>query len=150
MGPWLREFAHNQIFWTVVVSWVVSQTIKVTIGVLQYRRFDFKWLIWTGGMPSSHAAGVTALAMAVGIREGFDSVFFAIALVVMLIIAFDSQGVRRAAGRQAQMLNRLLEDIYYQRPIKPEEKLKEFLGHTPVQVIAGMVVGFVVAVWRCR
>jgi len=150
MGVWLQEFSQNRVFWTVIISWVVSQGIKVATGVARYRRFDFKWLIWTGGMPSSHAAGVTALATAVGIESGFDGVIFAIALVVMLIIAFDSQGVRRAAGRQAQMLNRLLEDIYFQRPIKPEEKLKEFLGHTPVQVIAGMVVGFLVAVVRYR
>ena len=91
-------------------------------------------------MPSTHAAGVTALSTAVGIQVGVDSPLFAVALVFTVITLFDAQGVRRWSGRQAQILNKMLDDIYFKRRIQ-EERLKELLGHTPTQVLAGMGLG---------
>lgn len=98
-----------------------------------------------GGMPSTHTAGVAALSTSVGLTQGFNSALFAIALVLTIIVIFDAQVVRRASSRQAKVLNKLIEDIYFKRGIK-EESLKELLGHTPVEVLGGIVLGVVVAV----
>jgi len=95
-------------------------------------------------MPSTHAAGVTALSFAIGLREGFDSPLFAAAVAFTVITVFDAQGVRRWSGRQAQVLNKMMEDIYFQRRIQ-EQRLKELLGHTPLEVLAGMGVGLLTA-----
>jgi acid phosphatase family membrane protein YuiD len=124
---------------------LAAQAIKILIGTIRLRRFDFRWLIGTGGMPSTHAAGVTALSIAVGFETGFGSPMFAIAVAFTVITLFDAQGVRRWSGRQAQVLNKMLEDMYFQRRIQ-EKRLKELLGHTPLEVLAGMGVGLFVAV----
>ena len=137
----------NRILWTWILACVIAQTIKITLGVVQQRRFDFRWLGGTGGMPSTHAAGVSALTMAVGLNVGFDSALFATAAVFTVVTLFDAQGVRRWSGRQAQVLNKLLEDIYFQRRIQ-ETRVKELLGHTPIEVLAGMGVGVVTALLR--
>ena len=137
----------NHILWTWILACVIAQTIKITLGVVQQRRFDFRWLGGTGGTPSTHAAGVSALTMAVGLNVGFDSALFATAAVFAVITLFDAQGVRRWSGRQAQVLNKLLEDMYFQRRIQ-ETRVKELLGHTPIEVLAGMGVGVVTALLR--
>ena len=139
-----RFFMENHILSVTVVAWVFTQTIKVTLGVIREKKFNFRWFIGTGGMPSSHAAGATALALSSGLELGFSSPVFALAFVFALVTMFDAQGVRRAAGEQAEMLNKIMEDIYFQGKIK-EGKLKELLGHTPIQVIAGAVIGALVA-----
>jgi acid phosphatase family membrane protein YuiD len=138
----------NRVFWTWLVACLVAQGLKITLGVVRQRRFDFRWLLVTGGMPSTHAAGVTALSAAVGLHAGFDSPLFAIAAAFAVVILYDAQGVRRWSGRQAQVLNRMLEDIYFQRRIQ-EQRLKELLGHTPLEVFAGMGVGIVTALALC-
>jgi acid phosphatase family membrane protein YuiD len=127
-----------------LVAWLIacciSQSIKITLGVIRSHRFDFRWLFGTGGMPSTHASGVTALTTAIGLREGAASPFFAIAFVFTVITLFDAQGVRRWSGRQAQVLNKMLDDMYFKRRIQ-EERLIELLGHTPIEVLAGMGLG---------
>ena len=138
------EVARNKILLTTVSTWFIAQTLKVTIAVLTQRRFDFRWFIGTGGMPSSHAAGASCLAMAVGLEYGFDSVIFALAASFALVVMFDAQGVRRASGKQARILNKITEDIYWQGKID-EGRLRELIGHTPVEVIGGFVVGITVA-----
>jgi len=124
-----------------LVSWLVAcliaQSVKIFLGVIRLRRFDFRWLIGTGGMPSTHAAGVTALSLAIGLQSGFDSPLFAIVVAFTVITLFDAQGVRRWSGRQAQVLNKMMEDMYFKRRIQ-EQRLKELLGHTPMEVLAGM------------
>lgn len=131
-----------------LVSWffacLIAQAIKIILGMARLRRFDFRWLIGTGGMPSTHAAGVSALSTTIGLDVGFDSPLFAIAVAFTFITLFDAQGVRRWSGRQAQVLNKMIEDIYFKRRIQ-EPRVKELLGHTPVQVLAGAVVGVIVA-----
>ena len=136
--------AKNQIFLTVLLAWLLAQTIKVAIGVIREKRFNFRWFVGTGGMPSSHAATVSALATAVGLELGFSSPFFAIAFFFAFIIMFDAQGVRRQSGQQAEILNKIIEDIYLQKGVK-QERLMELLGHTPVQVIIGAALGVIVA-----
>lgn len=142
----LKNFAGNKIFFIAIVAWLITQTIKVFIGVITERRFNFKWFVGTGGMPSSHAAGVSALATAVGLYAGFDSALFALAVFFALITMFDAQGVRRAAGKQAEALNKLFDDLYRKRGIHPE-RLIELLGHTPLQVIIGSLLGIIIAVF---
>ena len=132
------------MFVTVIFAWLSAQTIKVIIGVISERRFNFKWFVGSGGMPSSHAATVSALAASMGFRYGFDSSFFAFAFFFAFIIMFDAQGVRRQSGRQAEVLNKITEDIYLNRGVK-QERLKELLGHTPIQVFIGAAMGIIVA-----
>lgn len=148
MGSIARAWVTNQIFLAWFTACVIAQATKILLGALRQRRFDFRWLLGTGGMPSTHAAGVTALSTAVGLRVGFDSALFAATLVFTVITLFDAQGVRRWSGRQAQLLNRMLEDIYFKRRIQ-EERVKELLGHTPTEVLAGMGVGVVTALVIC-
>lgn len=140
----LIQFSKNYIFWTSVAAWIMAQTIKVVLGVFRERRFNFRWFVGTGGMPSSHAAGVSALATSIGVTYGFDSALFAITLLFTLIVLFDAQGVRHSAGRQAEILNKMLDDIYWKKKMD-EDELKEFVGHTPVEVLAGAALGIVVS-----
>ena len=141
---YLLEFSRNYIFGTTVVAWLIAQTIKVMLGIFREKRFNFSWFVGTGGMPSSHAAGVSALSASVGVTYGFDSALFAISLIFTLIVLFDAQGVRRSSGRQAEILNKMLEDIYWKKKMD-EKELKEFLGHTPVEVFAGVALGILVS-----
>jgi hypothetical protein len=138
------EFSKNYIFWTSAASWVIAQSIKVALGIFREKRFNFRWFVGTGGMPSSHAAGVAALATSIGVTYGFDSGLFAIALTFTLIVLFDAQGVRLSAGRQAEILNKMLDDIYWKKKLD-EEQLKEFIGHTPIEVWAGTALGILVS-----
>lgn len=140
---------HNKILMTTVAAWVIAQTIKVVLGVFRERRFNFKWFIGTGGMPSSHAAGVAALATSCGLHSGFTSVSFALATVFALVTMFDAQGVRRSAGHQASILNQIIDDIYRQQAFKPE-RLFELIGHTPLQVLIGGGLGVIMALFFDR
>ncbi len=138
------QFFRNKIFLTTLSAWIIAQVIKVGIGVFREKRFDFRWFLGTGGMPSSHAAGATCLAAAAGFEYGFDSTYFALAASFALVVMFDAQGVRRSAGRQARILNKVMEDIYWQGRIQ-ENRLRELVGHTPVEVIAGFLLGILIA-----
>jgi acid phosphatase family membrane protein YuiD len=144
MRDFFTEIYHNKIFITTLSAWVIAQTIKVIIGVVRQRRFDFRWFVGTGGMPSSHTAGASCLAVAIGLSQGFDSISFALAASFAIVVMFDAQGVRRASGRQAQILNRIMDDIYWQGKIK-EGRLRELIGHTPIEVIAGFFLGIAIA-----
>ncbi len=145
MNNSLLVLFQKKIFISAFLGWFVAQAVKIIINSVREKRFDFKWVVGTGGMPSAHSAGVMALATAVGIQEGFDSTIFIVILIVALVIAFDAQGVRRATGRQAEILNKILDDIYWRRKIQ-EDRLKELIGHTPFEVIVGSIVGIVIAV----
>ena len=135
---------QNKVFLATLIAWLFAQTIKILINSVKEKRFNFRWLVSTGGMPSAHSAGVMSLATAVGIQEGFDSTVFIATLMFALVIAFDAQGVRRATGQQAEILNKILEDIYWRRKIQ-EDRLKELIGHTPFEVLVGSVIGIVIA-----
>ena len=139
-------FAKNQVFFTALMAWLVAQTIKVAIGVIREKKFNFRWFVGAGGMPSSHASTVSALATAVGLTYGFTSPFFAIAFFFAFITMFDAQGVRRQSGHQAEALNQIIEDIYLNKGIQ-QERLKELLGHTPIQVFIGAAIGIIVALF---
>ncbi len=146
MLDFFAALGKNKIFLITILAWLVAQSIKVAFGVFREKRFDFKWFVGTGGMPSSHAASVTALATSVGLTFGFNSSLFAVTFIFAFIIMLDAQGVRRSSGRQAEALNRIMEDIYFKRGIK-EERLKELIGHTPFEVLVGSFLGVVVALF---
>lgn len=141
------QIFKNRVLITALLAWFVAQTLKVLTGVIKEKRFDFRWFIGTGGMPSSHAAGATALASSIGLNYGFNSVVFALAATFAIVVMFDAQGVRRATGKQAQILNKVMEDIYWQGKIK-EDRLRELIGHTPIEVIVGTLLGIVIAFLR--
>lgn len=145
MNTLIAELVRNKILMVTLSAWAIAQTIKVTIGVVREKKFDFRWFIGTGGMPSSHAAGASCLATAVGLKYGFDSVYFALAAAFALVVMFDAQGVRRATGRQARVLNKMMEDIYWQGKTQ-ESRLRELVGHTPIEVIIGSLLGITIAV----
>ena len=129
---------------TTFIAWVFAQTIKVVLGIIREKKFNFKWFVGTGGMPSSHSASVAALTTSVGFHSGFDSGLFTAALLFTVIVISDAAGVRRATGQQAEILNNIMEDIYSHREVT-EDKLKELWGHTPVEVFAGVAIGIMIA-----
>lgn len=135
---------RNKVFLVTVFAWFVAQALKVLRGVIREKRLNFKWFVGTGGMPSSHVAGATALATSVGLTTGFSSVSFAITLAFAIVVMFDAQGVRRASGKQAEILNRMAEDIYSHRPVK-EDRLIELIGHTPIEVFVGALLGIIIS-----
>lgn len=139
-----KYFMENRILSITLIAWAFTQTIKVTLGVIREKKFNFSWFIGTGGMPSSHAAGATALAVSSGLELGFSSPIFALAFVFAMVTMFDAQGVRRAAGEQAKILNKVIDDIYWQGKIGSGQ-LKELLGHTPFQVLIGSIIGALIA-----
>ena len=138
------QIYHNKILMTTISAWIIAQSIKLVLGVVRYKRFDFRWFVGTGGMPSSHVAGAACLATSVGLEYGFSSAYFALATSFAIVVMFDAQGVRRATGRQARILNKITEDIYW-RVKFDEGKLRELIGHTPIEVIAGLFLGILIA-----
>ncbi|HKV87960.1 MAG TPA: divergent PAP2 family protein [Candidatus Dormibacteraeota bacterium] len=128
-----------------LVAWAIAQAAKVTLSSVRQRRLNLRVLAETGGMPSSHAAIVMGLTAAIGKYAHLDSPEFAIALIFSFVVMYDAAGLRRAAGRQAEVLNRLVEDLVHMRGVQ-EAKLRELLGHTPVEVLVGAVLGLAVGI----
>ena len=140
------QISQNKVFIITLYAWIIAQTIKVIIGVMRQRRFDFRWLVGTGGMPSSHSAGATCLATILGLEYGFNSPYFALAAFFAIVVMFDAQGVRHSTGRQARILNKIMDDIYWQGRTS-EGRLRELIGHTPIEVLAGALLGTAIAFW---
>lgn len=135
---------HNEVITVSILAWFIAQFIKVVLVLIKEKKLNFRRFIETGGMPSSHSALVTALTITVAKIDGLQSTTFAISLVFALIVMYDASGVRRAAGKQAKALNRLIEEFYVEKP-RVDERLKELLGHTPTEVFIGAVLGAFVA-----
>ena len=127
-----------------VAAWAVAQVLKLLIATAVYRKFDITYLTTGGGMPSSHSALVCAAAISTGIRSGFDSPVFAVSAVVAFIVMYDAAHVRRETGEQAKVLNYILRNWEELRPEETEAELKELIGHTPLQVAVGAVLGIAV------
>lgn len=138
------ELFYNQVLWTAVLAWALAQVLKVVFVLIVDRRFDFHRLVGAGGMPSSHSSFVTSLMIMIGFHSGFGSPLFAVCFVFGLIVMYDASGVRRAAGKQASILNQIIEH-WDEGPEIQGERLKELLGHTPFEVFAGAILGIVVA-----
>lgn len=141
----MRELVRNQVLIAALLGWFIAQTLKLPIHYFRYKRWS--WALWfsAGGMPSSHSSLITATTLACGLYEGFDSPVFALAFAVSMVILYDAAGVRRQAGIHAQRINALIEEFFSGHPIS-QERLKEVLGHTPREVLAGMGLGIAIAV----
>lgn len=135
---------QNQALLAGVVGLTLAQLIKFVTVLLRQGRIDIRTLVTTGGMPSSHTALVTGLTTTVGLLEGVHSTLFDVSLVFAFIVMYDAAGVRQAAGRQARVLNKIVEDLQHSLSFK-ESHLKELLGHTPREVIGGAILGVAVA-----
>lgn len=138
-----ESFFSNKTIILPIISWFLAQLIKFIQHFIKHQKIDFRKFVASGGMPSSHSAISTCLAAVAGVKLGFDSVEFAIAVIFALIVMADAAGVRRAAGKQAEVLNKI---IYHSDELRLENGLKELLGHTPIQVIAGAALGMLIGV----
>jgi acid phosphatase family membrane protein YuiD len=134
---------HNHLLLCAVLAWLAAQLVKTVLYAVVNRRLDWQRLVGDGGMPSGHSATVTALAVSAGLRCGFDSAVFAVAAILAIVVMHDAMGVRRQAGKHAKAINELMELLGSN--VAPEEKLQEFLGHTPMQVVFGALLGLIVA-----
>ncbi len=140
----LAAIFENEIFFIAFISWLIAQVLKVTITVIKDRKLDFSRLIGSGGFPSSHTSFMMGMSTAVGLKMGFNSVYYAIAFTMSLVVMYDASGVRRAVGKQAEILNTMIEDLYAHKQIT-DDKLKELIGHTPFEVLSGAILGVIVA-----
>lgn len=142
----LYEIITNKILVAPLCAWAVAQLLKVFITLVKEKRLDLRYLVISGGMPSAHSALVSALATSVAIVQGLGSVAFGITAILALVVMYDAAGIRQSVGLQSVVLNRIMKELRSRRPIAELERdLREFIGHTPFQVIAGAVLGIVVA-----
>lgn len=135
-----REIIGNPVLFVGIFAWFLAQFLKVPIQYILYRKTN--WGLWfsSGGMPSSHSALMSSITFAIGMFSGFDTPIFALAFAVSMIVIYDAAGVRREAGRHAEKLNILVNEFFSGQPIS-EKQLKEVIGHTPAQVLAGIALG---------
>ncbi|MEM6501587.1 MAG: divergent PAP2 family protein [Cyanobacteria bacterium P01_C01_bin.89] len=140
----LKHIVDNQVLVVAFLACIVAQVLKVFVELARSRTLNLRVLVESGGMPSSHSALVTALATGTGQVVGWESIEFAMATIFAVIVMYDATGVRQAAGKQAQVINQIVAEFFEGRAVG-EEKLKELLGHTPVQVLVGGIVGVIIA-----
>jgi uncharacterized protein len=139
------ELLANHVLITGLTAWALAQILKPPIEYLVTHRWNWGQMFSSGGMPSSHTALMAATTLAVGLHTGFDNAAFAIAFAITMIVVYDAAGVRRQAGIHAEKINLLISELFSGQPIS-EDLLKEVLGHTPRQVIGGLMLGIVIAV----
>ena len=137
------QLIHNKYLIVPIITWFSIQTFKVIWDLVTTKKFNFKRIMGAGGMPSSHTAVVMSLSTLIGKEFGFDSPFFALSMVFAFIVMYDAAGVRRAAGKQATLLNKIVETPGLSE-LEVQERLVEVLGHTPTQVIVGAIIGIIV------
>lgn len=141
------DLVHNEVLQVALLAWLVAQLAKTLLYWRQEGRFSLERMVGSGGMPSSHSALVVSLFTGVGLCEGWGAPLTAITFVFATIVMYDAAGVRRAAGKQARVLNKIINELAANKPLR-EEYLKELLGHTPFEVIVGALLGIVIAMWR--
>ena len=141
----MGELRSNYALWASISSWALAQFIKILIELKKTKKVNTALIVSSGGMPSSHSSFVTAMTTSIGFREGFNSSLFALSAVFSLVVMYDAAGVRRAAGHQAAAINMLFKS-FEDQGIKLDKKLKELLGHSPIEVAAGAILGILVAI----
>lgn len=144
MEAFLLALFANKVLVAAVSAWTIAQTVKLPLDFIAHRRWNWGLLISSGGMPSSHAALVIGASIAIGLQEGFDTPLFALAWVCAAIVIYDAMGVRRQAGDHARVLNLMIDELLTGHPLA-EKELKEMLGHTPREVLGGVLLGLVMA-----
>lgn len=140
----LADIFSNRILISGIIAWSLAQIIKVPLNYLTERRWDWALLLRAGGMPSSHSALVTAVAHTIGLFSGFDTPVYALAVAIAIIVIYDATGIRRQAGKHAEVINAMIRDLTHGHPLQ-EERLREVLGHTPLEALGGMLLGLLVA-----
>ena len=135
-------------FLSAFCAWMIAQAAKLVVALIDTRRIDFRYFVSTGGMPSAHSAMVTGLATSVGLTEGFDTAVAVVAVSFAAITMFDAAGVRRAAGQQATVLNKIMDEFFHTHRLS-EARLKELLGHTRFEVFCGLLIGIFTAMGIC-
>lgn len=148
---YLNSFTTNNLIQVALLSVVISQSIKIILTLILEHKFDVSRICGDGGMPSSHSTVVTSVAIVCGLTNGFNSYLFGIAFIMAYIVMHDAKGVRLETGKQAEVINEMIELLTKmgQPDLSPEKKLKEFVGHTPIQVIAGCVLGLIIGIVFC-
>lgn len=141
----LKALTSNYILNVTATAWLTAQVLKTIINYFSTKTFNAERLIGAGGMPSAHSAFVCSLVMATAEKCGFSSPEFAISLALATVVMYDAMGVRRAAGEQAKTINKMVEELSKNNNVEAGRKLKELLGHTPLEVLGGAIVGIVVS-----
>ncbi len=139
------DILDNHVLLVALIACFTAQIIKAMIEVIWHRKLNLRVLVGTGGMPSAHSALVTALTCGIGQTLGWASPTFAATLVFSIIVMYDAAGVRQVAGKQAKVLNQIIDELFQEKPEFSEDRLKELLGHTPFQVIVGSALGVVIS-----
>lgn len=146
MHFFMEQLLSNYPLMTAVLSWFVAQVLKTAIDAYFNKGINWERMTGSGGMPSSHSSTVVSLAVAIGVSYGVDSTLFALALIFAIVVMYDATGVRRETGKQAVILNRLLLDNPFSWTGEEiDKKLKEYVGHTPLQVLMGAILGVLIA-----
>lgn len=135
------KILSNQPLSSALIAWFLAQSFKL----IKKKKIDFPILLSAGGIFSAHTAVVSALAVSIGINYGWTSGLFAVSAILAGVVISDAQGIRKAAGRQAEILNKIIEDLYQKKELKIE-RLRELLGHTPQEVLLGIILGSFVAI----
>ena len=141
----LQQIVTNKVLWVPFCAWLLAQVLKLIIASVSFRQLKWSYLITMGGMPSSHSTLVCALATTVGIVEGVGSVMFAISLFLAMIVMYDATGVRQTVSKQSVMLNRILDELLKGKPAF-DQRLRELIGHSAVEVTAGAILGILFSV----
>jgi uncharacterized protein len=138
----------NPVLIAALAAWGLAQIIKVPLEYLRHKTWDWALLLRAGGMPSSHSALVAACAHSSGLFFGFDTPIFALAAVIAMVVIYDATGIRRQAGKHAEIINTMIRDLAHGHPLR-EEQLREVLGHTPLEAVGGTIFGVLIAqlVW---
>ncbi|MFL7808114.1 MAG: divergent PAP2 family protein [Anaerolineae bacterium] len=139
----MNEVLQNPALVYGLLCWGIAQVLKVATSSVREHRLNWRMLFSAGGMPSSHTAIISSITVGIAISEGIDSPLFALAVGIAGVVMYDAAGVRRAAGHQAAVLNQIIDELFQGHPIS-EERLRELLGHTPLQVLAGAILGVAV------
>ena len=135
---------HNYVLIAGLTAWALAQIIKVPLKYWRSKQWDWALLFRAGGMPSSHASLLIGATHAIGLADGFDSPLFALSVAIAMVVLYDATGIRRQAGIHAALINAMLRDLASGHPLK-QEQLREVLGHTPLEVLAGIILGIVIA-----
>ncbi len=140
-----EAFFGNKVILAALIAWFVAQVLKVAFELILNKKFNFRRIVGSGGMPSSHSSFIMSALTMIARMDGVASSTFALSFVVAAVIMYDATGVRRAAGQQAEVLNWMMDNWHKQDQVAFDKKLKQLLGHTPIEVFAGAILGVLIA-----
>jgi acid phosphatase family membrane protein YuiD len=140
----LNDLIHNQVVIAAFLAWMIGQFLKFPLEYLLNKKWNWGIIFSSGGLPSSHSSLVTAVTITIGLQEGFGSAVFALSAAIAMVVIYDAAGVRRQAGIHAERINQIMSNFFESGQL-PEKELKEMLGHTPFEVLAGILLGVIIS-----